>query len=242
MAPTVGMVDRSFIPRTGKQVKSLQLPMASSQVNRQLCPPAYLLLHHGTQYNSQERGGTQEGHSLTSCISTVWSSLTLPFGISLVQISCSVMSHSLWPDGLQHTRTPCPLPTPGDCSDSCPLSGWYHPIISSSTVLFSSCPQSFPASGACPVSQILCIRWPKYWSFSISPSNEYSGLISFQIDWFDLAVQGTQESSPTPQFKSINSSVLSFLYGSTFTSIYDYWKSHSFEEMDLCWQSNVSAF
>ena len=79
---------------------------------------------------------------------------------------------------------------------------------------------------------VLCIRWPKHWSssFSISPSNEYWGLISFRIDWFDLlAVQGTPESSPTPQFKSINFSVLSFLYGPTFTSIHDYWKTHSFD-------------
>ena len=69
---------------------------------------------------------------------------------------------------------------------------------------------------------VLCIRWPKYWSFSISPSNEYSGLISFRIDWFDfLAVQGTLKSLLQPQLKSINSSVLSFLYGPTLTSIYD---------------------
>ena len=77
---------------------------------------------------------------------------------------------------------------------------------------------------------VLCIRWPKYWSFSfsISPSNEDSGLISFRIDWFDLlAAQGTlQESSPIPQFKSINSSVLSFLYDPTLKSIRDYWKNH----------------
>ena len=72
---------------------------------------------------------------------------------------------------------------------------------------------------------VLRIRWPKYWSFSfsVSPSNEYPGLISFRIDWFDiLAVQGTQESSPTPQFKSINSLALSFLYGPTLTSIHDH--------------------
>ena len=76
---------------------------------------------------------------------------------------------------------------------------------------------------------VLCIRWPKCWSFrfSISPSNEYSGLISFRIAWFDLlAVQGTLECSPTPQFKSINSLVLSFLYGPTLTFIYEYWKNH----------------
>ena len=79
---------------------------------------------------------------------------------------------------------------------------------------------------------VLRIRWPKYcnFSFSINPSNEYSWLISFRIDWFDLlALRGTQESSPTPQFKSINSSALSFLYSSILTSIHDYWKNHSFD-------------
>ena len=91
----------------------------------------------------------------------------------------------------------------------------------------------------------LCIRWPKYWSFSfnISPSNEYSGLISFRIDWLDLlAVQGSLESSPTPQFKNINSSALSLLYGPTLTSIHDSWKNGSFNCTNLCWQSNVAAF
>ena len=79
---------------------------------------------------------------------------------------------------------------------------------------------------------VLHIRWPKYWSlsFSISPSNEYSGLISFRIDWMDLlAVQGTLTSSSTPQFKSIHSSVLTFLFGPTLTSIRDYWENHSFD-------------
>ena len=79
---------------------------------------------------------------------------------------------------------------------------------------------------------VLCIRWPKYWSlnFSISPSNEHSGLISFRMDWLDLlAVQGTLKSSLTLQFKSINSLVLSFLYSPTLTSIHDYWKNHSFD-------------
>ena len=77
----------------------------------------------------------------------------------------------------------------------------------------------------------LHMRWPKYWSFSfnISPSNEHPGLISFKMEWLDLlAVQGTQESSPTPQFKSINSSGLSFLHSPSLTSIHDYWKNHSF--------------
>ena len=91
-------------------------------------------------------------------------------------------------------------------------------------------PSVFPSIRIFFSESVLCIRWQKYWSFSISPSNEYSGLISFRMDWLDLlAVQGTLESSPTPQFKSINSSVLSFLYGPTFTSIHDYWKNHSFD-------------
>ena len=106
------------------------------------------------------------------------------------------MSNSLQPHGLQHARPSCPLPTPGVYSNSCPLSRRYHPIISSSLFPFSSCFQSFPASGSFQMSQ-LPIRWPKYWnfSFSISPSNEYSGLISFRMNWLDLlAVQGTLKS------------------------------------------------
>ena len=78
----------------------------------------------------------------------------------------------------------------------------------------------------------LHVRWPKYWSFSfsISPYNEYSGLISFRMDWLDLhAVQGTLKSSPTPQLKSINPSALSILYGPTLKSIHDYWKNHNFD-------------
>ena len=116
--------------------------------------------------------------------------------VSSVQFSCSVMSESLWPHGLQHARLPCLSPTPGVYSNSCPSSRWCHPAISFSVVPFSSCPQSFPASGLFPES-VLRIRWPKYWSFSfsISPSNEYSGLISFRMDWLDLlAVQGTPKS------------------------------------------------
>jgi len=77
--------------------------------------------------------------------------------------------------------------------------------------------------------------------FRICPSNEYSGLISFRIDWFDLVVQDSQESSPAPQFKSINSWMLSFLYCPTFASIHDYWKNHSFDSTDLCQQSDVTS-
>ena len=93
-------------------------------------------------------------------------------------------------------------------------------------------PSIFPSIRVFSSESVLHIRWPKYWSFSfsISPSNKYSGLISFRMDWLDLlAVQGTQESSPIPQFKSISSSVLNLLYGSLLTSIHDYWKNHSFD-------------
>ena len=114
-----------------------------------------------------------------------------------LQFSHSVMSDSLWTHRLQHASLPCPSPTPGVHSNSCPLSRWCHPAISSSVVPFSSCLQSFPASGSFSSESVLLIRWPKYWSFSFSicPSNEYSGLISFRIDWLDLlAVQGTFKS------------------------------------------------
>jgi len=114
-----------------------------------------------------------------------------------VQFNHSVVSSSLQPHGLKHARLPCPSPTPRVYSNSCPLSWWCHPTISSSAIPFSSCLQSFPASGSFSNESVLRIRWPKYpsFSFSISPSNEYSGLIFFRIDWFDLlAVQGTLKS------------------------------------------------
>ena len=92
-------------------------------------------------------------------------------------------------------------------------------------------PSIFPSIRVFSSESVLHIRWPKDWSFSfsISPSNEYSGLISFRIDWLDLlAAQGTLKSLlPTPQFKSVSSSALSFLYGPTLTSIHDHWKNHS---------------
>ena len=106
-------------------------------------------------------------------------------------------------------------------------------------------PSIFPSLRVFSSESVLCIRWPKYWSFSfsINPSNEYSGLISFWMDWLDLlAAPGTQESFPTPQFKSINSSVLSLLYGPALTFTHDYWKNHSFDYTDCCWKSDISAF
>ena len=114
-------------------------------------------------------------------------------GISSVQFSCSVVSDSLRPHESQHARPPCPSPTPGVHPDSHPSNQGRHPAISSSVIPFSSCPQSLPTSDSFPMSQ----REPKYWSFSFSliPSKEHQGLISFRIDWLDLlAVQGTLKS------------------------------------------------
>ena len=118
-----------------------------------------------------------------------------------------------------------------------------HLILCLQSFPESSCLQCFPASGSFPVSQFFELGAPKHWSFSFSPSNEYSGLISFRIDWFDLpAVQEILRSHLQYQ-----SSKVSILWRSAFfmvqlISIHDYWKNHSFDYMDLCWQSNVSAF
>ena len=111
--------------------------------------------------------------------------------VSSVQFSHSVVSDSLRPHEPQHVRPSCPSPTPGVYPNSCPLSWWCHPTISSSVVPFSSCLQSFPES------ESFQMRWPKYWSFcfNISPSNGHAGLISFRMNWLDLlAVQGTLKS------------------------------------------------
>ena len=116
-----------------------------------------------------------------------------------VQFSRSVVSDTLWPHGLQHERLPCPSPTPRVYSNSCPSSRWCHPTISSSAFNLSQ-HQGFSNES------ILHLRWPKYWSFSftINPSNEYSGLISFRMDWLDLlAVQGDALESSTPDRKSV---------------------------------------
>ena len=136
---------------------------------------------------------------------------SMDFSLSSAQFSHSVISDSLWPHGLQHTRLPCPSPTPGVYSNSCPLSRWCHP---------TSHPLSSP-SPAFSLSQhqglfqwVLHIRWPKYWSFSfsISPSNDYSGLISFRMDWLDLlAAQGILKS-----LLQHHSSKASILWGSAF--------------------------
>ena len=122
-----------------------------------------------------------------------------------VQFSRSVMSNSLQPHESQHARPPCPSPTPGVYPNSCPSSWWCHPAISSSVIPFSSCPQSLPASESFPMSQLFA--WGGWstgvLSFSISPSKEHPGLISFRVDWLDLlAAQGTLKSLLHPSQKT----------------------------------------
>ena len=144
-----------------------------------------------------------------------------------IQFSHSVVSDSLRPHELQHSRPPCPSPTPGVYPNSCPSSWWCHLTISSSVIPFSSCLQSFPTSGSFQMSQLSTSGGQNIGvldSISLLPMNTWS--------WSPLGGTGPrdfQESSPTPQFKSINSSVLSFLYSPTLTSIHDHWKNHSLD-------------
>ena len=115
-----------------------------------------------------------------------------------------------------------------------------HLILCHPLLLLSS---FFPSIRVFSNESDLCVRWLRYWSFSINPLNEYSGLISFRIDWFDLlAVQGTVKSFLQNKFESISSSVLTLFYGPNLTSVHDYWKNHRFEYKELCWQGDVSAF
>ena len=149
------------------------------------------------------------------------------------QFSRSVVSDSLRTHESKHARPPCLSPSPGVHSDSRSSSPWCHPAISSSVVPFSSCPQSFPASESFPVTQLftwggqstgvsaLASFLPKK-SQGSSPSD---GLVGSRCSPRD-----SQESSPTPQFKSINSLALSFLHSPNLTSIHGYWKNHSLEK------------
>ena len=150
--------------------------------------------------------------------------------VELLLFSNSVLSESLRTLELQHTRLSCPAPSPGLCSDSCPLTQWCDPTISSFVFPFSSCFQSFPASGSFPMSWFFVPGGQSVGASAISPSNDnqdwfplgWTGLISLQSKDF-------QESSPTPQFKSINSSAFSLLHSPTLASIHDHRKNHSLD-------------
>ena len=178
--------------------------------------------------------------SMTICSVKEWMSrvmytfhghdIMLMLQFSSVQFSHSVMSKSLWPHGLQHPRPPCPSSTPKVYSNSCPLSQWCYPTISSSVIPFSSCLQSFPASGSSQMSQLFAWGGQSTGvsaSTSVLPMNTQDWSPLGWTDWILCSPRDSQESSPTTQFKSISSLALSFLHSPTLTSIHDYWKNHS---------------
>ena len=143
-----------------------------------------------------------------------------------MQFSCSVKSDILLLHGLQHARLPCPSLNPGAYSNSCPSCRWYHPTSSSSVVPLSSRIQSFPVSGSFPMSMFFALGGQ---SIGVSPSASVLAMnIQDQspLGWTGWISLQSQE-SPTPQFKSINSSALRFLYIPTLTSIHDHWKNLS---------------
>ena len=152
--------------------------------------------------------------------------LYMTIGKIIVQFSRSVLPDSLWPHGLQHMKLPCASPNPKACLNSCPLSQWCCPTISFSVIPISSCLQS--SSALAPFAGI-CLLTSGGQSVGVSAS---ASVLPMNIqDWFPLGLTGwisliyrdSQEPSPTPQFNSINSLVLSFLYSPTLTSIHDYW-------------------
>ena len=147
----------------------------------------------------------------------------------MTKLCLTLQSH-----GLQHGRLPCSLLIPRVCSNSCPLSWWCHPTISSSVTLFSSCSQSFLASGSFPVNQFFASGGQTTGasaSASDLPKN-IQGWFPSELNWLvwsPCCPRDSEKSSPTPHFKMINSSALNILYGPTLTSVHDYWKNHSFD-------------
>ena len=151
---------------------------------------------------------------------------------SSVQFSRSVVSDSLRPCESQHARPPCPSPAPGVHSDSRPLSQWCHPAISSSVMPFSSCPQSLPASESFPMSQLFAWGGQSTEASalaSVLPMNTQDWSPLEWTGWISCSPRDSQKSSLAPQFKSINSLVLSFLHSPTLTSIHDHRKNHSLD-------------
>ena len=151
---------------------------------------------------------------------------------SSVQFSRSVTSDSVWPHESQHARPPCPSPSPGVRSDSRPLSPWCHPAISSSVVPFSPAPNLSQhqslfqwVNSSYEVAKVLEFQ---LWHHSLQ-RNPRADLLQNGLVGSPCSPRDSQESSPTPQFKSINSSVFSFLFGPTLTSVHDYWKNHSLD-------------
>ena len=154
------------------------------------------------------------------------------WNIQSVQFSCSAVSDSLWPHKLQHTRPPCPSPTPEVHPNPCPLNRWCHPTISSSVVPFSTCPQSFPASGSFQMSQLFASGGQTIGvsaSKSVLPMNTQDWSPLGWTGWVSLQSKGLSRIFSNTTVQSINSSVFNFLYTPTLTSIHDHWKNHSLD-------------
>ena len=155
-----------------------------------------------------------------------------PLRPCLVQFSCSVMSDSLWPHEPQHARPPCPSPTPRVHPNPCPSSRWCHPTILSSVILYSSCPQSFPVSGSLEMSQLFASGGQNIGvsaSISVLPMNTQDWFPLGCTGWISLQSKGLSRVFPNTTVQKHHSSVLSFLYSPTLTSIHDYWKNHSLD-------------
>ena len=170
------------------------------------------------------------GWSCCSHLAIMWNLQDTHYFLHSVMFSSSVMSDSLWPHEMQHARPPCPSPNPGVHQNPCLLSQWCHPTISASVTPFSFCPQSFPGSGSFQMTQLFAWGGQSIGvsaSASVLPMNTHDWSPLGWIGWISLQSKGSQESSPTPQFKSINFSVLSFLHSPTLTSIHYHWKNHS---------------
>ena len=162
----------------------------------------------------------------------------------LLLFSHSVVSNSLQPHGLQHARLPRPSPFPGVCWNSCPLSCWCHPTISSSIMPFS-CLQSFPTSGSFPMSQLFALGGQSIKASDLAwvlPVNIQDWFPLELTGWISLLSKGLSRDSPAAQMKVISSLARSLFYCPALTSIHDYWKNHSFDKTRFCRQSNVSAF
>ena len=150
----------------------------------------------------------------------------------LVQFSRPVVSDSLWPHEPQHTRPPCPSPTPGVHPNPCPLSWWCHPTISSSVVPFSSCPWSFLASVSFPMSQLFAKGGQSIGISalaSVLPMNTQDWSPLGWTCWISLQSKGLSRVFSNATVQSISSSVVSFLYSPTLTPIHDHWKNHSLD-------------
>ena len=171
----------------------MEVPL-QSEITEWLVNARHWLLCMGANLTGDMCWGLREPQS---CWRNVHITNSICYVVCSVPFSLSVMSDSLPPHGLHHNRACSSSPTPGAWANSCPSSRWLHPTISSSVILFSSCLQAFPVTGSFLMSQFFTSVGPKYWrfNFSNSPSNEYSGLISFRTDWFDLpAVHRTLKS------------------------------------------------